>query len=170
MFCIAVVVAAAITDLRRRRVYDWLTLPSIVIGVVGNLFLGGVMGNDENIGLLGSLCGLGLCFIPMILLWRLGGIGGGDVKLLSAVGAILGWRLALDVMFASFITAAFFAVILILRSRLTKQTFNNIGRYVFRKMSKEDKIKMSQESPKLPFAVAVAVGVIAVIIFRELCV
>lgn len=36
-----------------------------------------------------------------ILVWRLGGIGAGDVKLLSALGGILSWKRGLWVFFAA---------------------------------------------------------------------
>ena len=75
-------------DVRTRRIPNAITGPAILLGAALNLFHG---------GLYGLACALaGLLFTVVILLgpFALGGIGGGDVKMMGAVGALLGPRLA----------------------------------------------------------------------------
>jgi prepilin peptidase CpaA len=79
-----VVVSAAVTDLTRGLIHNWVTLPGILLGLV----LGGVNGGLPGLGwsALGLLVGGGIMLLPYLL----GAMGGGDVKLLAAVGALGG--------------------------------------------------------------------------------
>ena len=91
-FVVAALVAsvALVTDVRRRRIPNWLTGSALLVGLAGHLVLGGVSGGLA--ALAGAGLGFGLLF-PFYVL-RLVGIGrtvgAGDVKLLAALGAILG--------------------------------------------------------------------------------
>lgn len=84
IFVGAVLVIACITDLRTRRIPNVLTLPAMVAGLLFHLATGGVSAAGWSL----TGCALGaLLFFP---LFALRGMGGGDVKLLAAVGAWLG--------------------------------------------------------------------------------
>ena len=80
----SVAFVAVITDLKDGKVYNWLTLPAILLGWLLNLYLQGLSGLGYS--LVATLLG--------ILLYMPGGvfglIGMGDVKLLGALGAIGG--------------------------------------------------------------------------------
>ena len=73
---IAMVAAAAWTDLRTRRIPNWIPVSGAVIGVI--------------FGGLSSLAGAAVGFGIFIILYIAGGMGAGDVKLFSAVGALVG--------------------------------------------------------------------------------
>ena len=84
--CAVVVAAAAVagvTDIWKFRVYNALTLPLLVAGLVYHGFAEGTP------GLVLSVIGMLLGFGVLILFFLLGGYGGGDVKLLAAIGAWL---------------------------------------------------------------------------------
>ncbi len=72
------------TDLRSRRIPNWLTVPGLLIGVSANTVLSGWSG--LNASLLGALVGLAL-LLPFVLLRSL---GAGDWKLAGALGAFAG--------------------------------------------------------------------------------
>lgn len=81
---VAMVTAAALSDLRTRRIPNWITLPGAVMGFALQVFYGG------RHGALASLAGAGLGLGIFIALYIAGGMGAGDVKLFSAVGALTG--------------------------------------------------------------------------------
>ena len=71
-------------DVRYRRIPNLLVLSALVAGLTINILFGGLHGLGN------SLLGLGAAFIPMLLLHIFGAMGAGDVKLMGAVGSILG--------------------------------------------------------------------------------
>ena len=81
---IGVLVPAMYTDLRSSRIPNWLTFPAMGIALLGHIWLGGLQG--AIFSLLGLWAGLGL----FLILYISGSIGAGDVKLMAAVGAIMG--------------------------------------------------------------------------------
>lgn len=82
---LAVVLVTAIgTDLRSSRIPNWLTFSAMAFALVGHVWLGGMPA--MMFSLAGLAAGLGLFVIP----YALGGIGAGDVKLMAAIGAIVG--------------------------------------------------------------------------------
>lgn len=107
----AVLVVAAICDLRRGTVPNWLTYPAILLGLALGLAegyakadLGGVFSD--------RILGFGLGFGVLFVAYLMGGMGGGDVKLMAAVGAFLGWRDTLDVVFYSFLVAVVMGLVI----------------------------------------------------------
>lgn len=79
-----VLVTATYTDLRSSRIPNSLTFTAMAIGLITHACLSGVP------GILFSLEGLGAGLGLFLLLYASGGIGAGDVKLMAAVGAIVG--------------------------------------------------------------------------------
>jgi prepilin peptidase CpaA len=81
---IAVVTYAVVTDLRTRRISNRLTYSAAVIGLAINTLAAGWSG--LAVSSLGLAVGFGLLLLPFLF----GAMGGGDVKLLAAIGAIKG--------------------------------------------------------------------------------
>ncbi|HLH29824.1 MAG TPA: A24 family peptidase [Terriglobia bacterium] len=80
----AVVLLAAWSDIRTRHIPNWIPVSGAVLGLVLHTWQGGVLGAFDCI--VGAAVGLGI-FLPFYIL---GGMGAGDVKLFSAVGALAG--------------------------------------------------------------------------------
>lgn len=118
----ATVTVAAVTDLLHRKVYNWLTWPAIVLG----LTLGFAAGDWGSIGLaygghglVDHLAGLALGFIVFFTVYWGRGVGGGDVKLMAAVGAIMGLHFVVGAMFWSALIGAIMAVwVLVMKGKL----------------------------------------------------
>lgn len=81
---LAVALVACVTDLRSRRIPNVLTFGAATAGLLFHVFA--PMGEGPATALLGWLLGVAIFFVP----FALGGLGGGDVKLLGALGAWLG--------------------------------------------------------------------------------
>ena len=75
---------AAVTDCASRRIPNWLSYTLILGGLSHSLLHGSAVGVGGS--LLGMLVGFGLTFV----FFAVGAMGGGDVKLLTGVGAWLG--------------------------------------------------------------------------------
>jgi prepilin peptidase CpaA len=110
----AVIVAgvAAITDARTGHIPNWLTLGALV-GAIGWHFAAGIAfahswrGGLEGVG--ASLVGALLCSaVPAFMYWR-GAIGGGDIKLFAALGALSTPLIGIEMEMYAFIAAALIA-------------------------------------------------------------
>ncbi len=113
--CLIVCFAATWGDIATRRIPNTLTYPAILLGLGLNGILPGVL---AGLGLaaaqvwLGSpgaidcLQGFGLCAVIGIVSFMARGLGGGDVKLLAAVGALIGFDAVVAVLFNTLLIAA----------------------------------------------------------------
>ena len=155
-------VVAAVTDIRSGKIPNYVTYPAVLIGLAGHTLLGGLWGapDGDALGLMGALTGLAVGFVPLLLAWLTGGIGGGDAKLMAAVGTLTGWRFALAAMLYGFIVAAMMAIVVMIHRRVAKDTFKRVWRFValalFYKARPGD--PSTKDSPKIAFGVALCIG------------
>jgi prepilin peptidase CpaA len=84
---LAAVIVATVgcaTDLHNRRIPNLLTFGAAILGIAVSGWNGGV--HAATLSAAGWMVGLAIFFLP----FALGGLGGGDVKLLAALGAWVG--------------------------------------------------------------------------------
>ena len=109
--CAVVIITliASFTDIRKKLIYDWITLPAIGIGILISIY--------ECF----SICNIFNFLIPLAVfllsypLYYAGKLGGGDVKLFTAIAALMPIRnktiFIIDVLvFASILALAFFGI------------------------------------------------------------
>jgi prepilin peptidase CpaA len=151
-------VIAGWTDWRTRRIPNWLTVPALVLGIAANSLALGWYGAKE--ALLGAGLGLGL-LLPFVLIRSL---GGGDWKLVGALGAFLGPLRLIAVLVATILVAGAMALVLVVWKRRVGQTLRNVGRMLaalFTLHLPGPEVSLDNpESLKVPFGVAVAVAVV----------
>jgi prepilin peptidase CpaA len=87
---ILVGVAATADDLRRRQIANWIPATALVSGFAWQISQGGWRGGLNALG--GTASG----FVVFLVFYLLGGMGGGDVKLMAGFGALLGIRSLLE--------------------------------------------------------------------------
>jgi prepilin peptidase CpaA len=83
---ILVGLAAMIDDLARRQIANWIPLAALAAG------FGWQMGQSGLRGLLYAGIGTVTGFAVFLIFYLLGGMGGGDVKLMAGFGALLGFH------------------------------------------------------------------------------
>ena len=104
------VCVVSVTDVRQRRIPNWATYSAFFWGIALNAYhswgapeqTADVLG---TVGLSASLWGAGILFVAALVLFSLTGGGAGDVKMLTALGALLGLGLALDAVLYGFVFA-----------------------------------------------------------------
>ena len=154
--------SAGISDLRTRRIPNWLTVPALLLGILVNWFLDGIP------GLLHALGGFAGAFLIYLLLYALRAMGAGDVKLMAAVGAVAGWSVWLRIFVVTAILGGVFAIVLSLwRGRLRQTLWNvrfilvEIGHLRAPYWRREDLDVKSQKSLKLPHGAVIALGTLS---------
>lgn len=163
------VVPAALFDLKERRVPNWITLPGVLIAIGLNAFL------YETPGLWISLKGLGIAMLIYFPLYLLRGMGAGDVKLMAAVGATVGWANWLGILFLTAVFGGIAALFLVLWQKKLHQTTGNIGHIVLSLMHRQAPhttnpaldVK-SEKAIRLPHAVAIAFGTLGYLVAAAL--
>jgi len=161
-YCVLAVALAAgsYTDVRYGKIYNWITYPGVLIGLAGHAIVGGLAGQDQvRIGLAGSAAGLAVGYLPLMLAFLAGGIGGGDAKLMGAVGALTGWRFTLAAMMYGFAVAAVMAIVVMLAKRVARQTLRRMWwSLVLVVKARQVTDPATPESPKIPFGLALCIG------------
>jgi len=159
LLCVVTIIAAT-TDVRTGLVPNWLTLPAAGLGVLLAI-LAGLIHPDAGgrFGpLSGSLLGLLAGFLPCLVFFIFGLIGGGDVKLMAAVGAISASpAMVLDIALYATLVAMAYAIVMIIRRKLLRQTIRNVTHAAMMAAAKQ-KPNLSDDGPRAPIAVAIAIG------------
>jgi prepilin peptidase CpaA len=149
---------AAATDLRSRRIPNWLTVPGLLIGVAANTALGGWSGLKASV--LGATVGLAL-LLPFVLLRSL---GAGDWKLAGALGAFAGPGGLVNLLLGSVLVAGVMAMALVIYKRRTRETIRNIGHILVSLVTFRlpgERVSLDNpESLKVPYGVALAFTVV----------
>jgi prepilin peptidase CpaA len=84
---LTVVITAAVFDLRTRRIPNWVSAAGALLGIGLNTFL-----RNGAAGAWFALEGLLAGFAVYFVLYLIRAMGAADVKLMGAVGAIVGWQ------------------------------------------------------------------------------
>jgi Flp pilus assembly protein protease CpaA len=103
---------AAYTDLRWRRIFNWITYPMLgwaaVIAMLATVCQQFAIDSSPlgTLSLSGFLAGAVGCGLMMLIPYRMSGGGAGDVKLAIALGGLMGFHLASGAIAAGYLLAA----------------------------------------------------------------
>lgn len=147
----------ALTDIRAARIPNRLTYTALITAVVvRTLFLRWSGLESGAIGIL--LAGGAFC-----VLFMLGAMGGGDMKLMAAVGAWVGSRHILTVMLAIALAGGLLALVSMVFNKNSIQTVRNTVRLIGYRFTSglQPHPEMNVQVPgskRVPFGVAIALG------------
>jgi len=116
---------SAYFDWTKNKIPNWLTMPSMLIGLSGNFIFFGIS------GLKNSFLGLLLGFL-LFLLFAVRMIGAGDVKLYMALGALLGPKINLQIIIDSILVGGVFGIVLIWIHKNGRERFQRLWLYLQR--------------------------------------
>ncbi|HLK63059.1 MAG TPA: A24 family peptidase [Bryobacteraceae bacterium] len=157
---LTLVLGAAVYDVRYRRIPNWLTVGGVLIGLALNTFM-----YQGWPGLRMSLAGFGVGFGVYVALYALRAMGAGDVKLMAAVGSMVGWEDWFGIFLITAVIGGAMALMLVVaKKRLAKTIFNvgvilsemKAGRPAY--MAKEELDVKNPKALGLPHGAVIAVG------------
>ena len=132
-----------IDDLARRQIANWIPLAALAAG------FGWQMGQSGLRGLLYAGIGAAAGFAVFLIFYLLGGMGGGDVKLMAGFGALLGFHRLVE---AALWTAGLGGLIAMgfLGVRAVRRALG---------WTTSSTAKEGQDQESIPYAPAIALGV-----------
>jgi prepilin peptidase CpaA len=159
---IAVVLVGVWTDVRTRRIPNGLTVAALLAALAVRAVLG-------LAALLDGVLGTGLAFALLLPLFALGGVGGGDAKLLVAVGAFLGPKGFLIALLATAVAGGVMSLVYAIRRGVILPVILNTGgllKYVVTAGRGGERITLeTQGALSVPYGVAIAAGAIFAVWF-----
>jgi prepilin peptidase CpaA len=105
---LVVLCVCAVTDVTRGKIYNWVTYPAalaVAIGLALQQWWTPDSAATMGLSFWQSLVGGAACFLVMFVLWNVGAMGGGDVKLATVMGLYLGLPLAMTVLMLALVLA-----------------------------------------------------------------
>ena len=165
------VLVATFTDLRSRRIPNWLTVSTLILGVVMNALIA-YPSPLEGVWL--SAKGFALAFAVNLVMYMLHMTGAGDVKLLAAIGAMVGSSDFVGIFLLTALLGGILAIILMLVKGRVRQTLWNVGFMVGELMqwraphvTREQLDVGSSKALRLPGAVRICLGVVAFLVMAR---
>jgi len=107
-------------DLTQKKIPNFLTFPVVLWGLLSHTIANGLDGILFSAS--GLLLGLAVFFIPFLL----GGMGGGDVKLMGAIGALKGLQFVFHAAIFTAFCGGILAIIYLIYNRQLLQTLKKI--------------------------------------------
>jgi len=156
---LAVLAVATYTDLRSRRIPNWLVLPFLLVGLAVSFG----PSSWHGIGIWQSLEGVGLGLLLFGILALMGGMGMGDVKLCAAIGAWVGPQQLFLALVITGIVGGIMALGWAAAGGFLGELFKGSSNLLFgwrkRGMHVDPELTLSNpRAHKMPYAPAIAIG------------
>lgn len=140
-----------IYDLKSRRIPNWLTFGTFGIALIISI-------SKLNLSMiLNCILGFFVGILLLIIPYFMGGMGAGDVKLLGAIGAIMGWKSVILIFLYSAVSGLVLGLSWIMFTPGHLKFLITTGQ-VLPQIDKKDKV---------PYGIAIMLGTFLYIIFGE---
>jgi len=160
LFLIFALLIASVSDLRLRKIPNWLTYPTMIVGI---FFYTGFKGLE---GFIFSIEGLGVGIAVLIIPYLLGGIGAGDVKLMGAVGGFLGPKGVFIAFLFTSIVGGIYAIVLLALHGYFDRYWAILKTFILTRKFIYPSIQKREDKPKLCYGVAIALGTLITIVIH----
>jgi prepilin peptidase CpaA len=144
-------IAAMVDDLARRQISNWISCSAFAAGLILQTVEGGWRGAGS--ALLGTVTGAAV----FLIFYLLGGMGGGDVKLMAGFGAVLGVKQLLEAALWTAGCGGVMAFVVIVASQLRQ--FWTGRRRVSATETQASGSMLRTRRESIPYAPAIAAGV-----------
>lgn len=153
------------TDLTRRKIYNWVLLPAVLLALGYHIYTGGMTGARFSLG--GLLLGLSLLLIP----YSAGGIGAGDVKLLGTIGSLKGPAFIFNAFLAGALAGGVLSLFFLIKHKKAVITLKKIFSSFFLPVSVAsssltDNAEGDVENSSIPYGAAIAIGTLVAYFVR----
>ncbi len=150
----AATAVAAVVDLRTRRVPNWLTLGVAAAGVTM------AATRIDGVGVAGAFEGLAVGLLLMMPGYVFGKTGAGDVKLLAAVGTMLGPRSIAMAFLYTAVAGGVLAVVVASRRHRLRETLEGTATLVSTRGANAADLEKPSTDNRFAYAPAIAVGAV----------
>lgn len=150
--------AAVVIDLKSRRIPNYLTAAMTGLGI------GLAATGTSGITVAAAFGGFALGLLLMMPGYALGATGAGDVKLMAAVGAILGPALVLSAFLFTSVAGGVLAVIVAARRNRLRATLARTGRIVTAPGAAPREMKAASAVSRFAYGPAIAIGTVAAVV------
>ncbi len=121
LLALMLAIAAAVWDVRQHRIPNWLTLPGVVAGMVLRSALLGWKGLGSAVA--GCFLGGGI----LLLFYLIRAMGAGDVKLMAAIGSLVGPSQTMNIVLATAVSGGIVGIVYALYHRRMWSTVKNVA-------------------------------------------
>jgi prepilin peptidase CpaA len=156
---VPIAIAGAASDVRTKRIPNRLTYSALIAAFLFRFAFAGWAGLER--GVAGMMIAGGIFFF----LFLLGGMGGGDVKLMASVAAWAGSGQVKSVLIAAAIAGGALALAYVLVGRRVRQTLFNtfelIGHHLTSGLQQHPTLNVREgRATRVPYGLAIAMGTV----------
>ena len=152
-----IAVIGAVTDVRSRRIPNWLTGPALLFGLVLHIVFGGWS------AMLAAALAAVIAGGIFLVFYLAGGMGAGDVKLMAAVAALTGIHRLVSVLVTTALVGGLLGLIFAIYRRQFKSTLRNVGSLIAfhgaSGLQPHPELNLGNtQTLRLPYGIAIAAG------------
>jgi len=154
---------AAFTDSLKHKIYNKLLVPAFLFALLFNTFQRGSSGLKHS--LLGAAVGFALLLLPYLM----GGMGAGDVKLLTVIGAFGGVSFVLTSFLYGAIIGGLISAYLLVRRKALVDTLKHFFLFslVHKKTLQFSESINNTRQEKFPYGIAIVIGTLITLAFSS---